>query len=409
MPHQTHVAIIGAGIGGLTAALALLRAGVDVDVFEKASSFGDVGAGLQLSPNGTRCLFHLGLESEVMRLAAQPSGKEIRLWSNGRRWTLFDLGKDAVHRYGFPYLMMHRADLHAVLVKAIEDIRPGTIHLQRRYLAHHEHAHGVTLTLEGGAAMSFDALVAADGVHSACRSSLFGGGAVPWFTGCMAWRGLVPLDALPARFAEPVGTNWVGPGAHVVTYPVRAGRLINFVGVVEREDWRTESWTTRGTTEECLQDFAGWHEDVQQLIRGIEQPYKWALLGRDPMDRWSLGRVTLLGDACHPMLPFLAQGAMMAIEDGVVLARCLAASPHEPAAALLRYEQLRSARTARAVRGSAENARRFHDHTLAQEQGAAEYVDREWTPDKVHARYDWLFSYDALSVAVEPVADAALG
>lgn len=395
------VAIVGAGIGGLTAALALLRAGIDVDVYEQASQFGEVGAGIQLSPNGTRCLFHLGLESAISALAAQPSGKEIRLWSNGRRWKLFDLGAQSLARYGFPYLMMHRADLHAVLVNAVTAIKPGAIHLRTQYKAHAEIEGGVQITFDDREPMRADVLVGADGVHSACRSALFGSG-VPWFTGCMAWRGLVPVEALPSRFAEPVGTNWVGPGAHVITYPVRAGRLVNFVGVVERADWQTESWNVRGTTEECLRDFAGWHADVQHLIRCIPQPYKWALLGREPMERWSKGRVTLLGDACHPTLPFLAQGAMMAIEDGIVLAHCLAAAPEAPALALQRYEGLRSERTARIVRGSAENARRFHNPALAHEQGASEYVEREWTEAKVHSRYDWLFSYDALAVAAEP-------
>src|SRR5690606_4998246 len=157
---------------------------------------------------------------------------------------------------------------------------------------------------------------------SACRAQMFGAG-TPWFTGCMAWRGLVPASDLPEHLAAPMGTNWVGPGAHVITYPVRRGELINFVGVVERGDWTHESWNSQGRIEDCLRDFRGWHEDVQRIVRAIERPYQWALLGREPMPAWSKGRATLLGDACHPTLPFLAQGAMMAIEDGVVLAQCL--------------------------------------------------------------------------------------
>lgn len=400
MAKAITVAVVGAGIGGLTAALALLRAGIDVEVFEQATRFGEVGAGIQMSANGTRCLFDLGLEAPLRAVASVPAGKQIRLWSTGQRWTLFDLGERSVERYGFPYLMLHRADLHGVLVQAVRALKPDAIRLGAKFLGHEEREGRVWLDIEGAAPMGFDALIGADGIHSACRAQMFGAG-TPWFTGCMAWRGLVPAADLPAHLAEPVGTNWVGPGAHVITYPVRRGELINFVGVVERGDWTHESWNSRGRVEDCLRDFQGWHEDVQRIIRAIDQPYQWALLGREPMPVWSKGRATLLGDACHPTLPFLAQGAMMAIEDGVVLAHCLAASPEDLAGALRRYESLRQARTARIVRGSADNARRFHNPELAHAEGAAAYVEREWTPEQVNRRYDWLFSYDATRAAGE--------
>lgn len=392
-----QVAIVGAGIGGLTAALALLQRGIRVRVIEQADRFEDVGAGLQISANGTRLLFSLGLEAPLLARAARPVGKQIRLWNTGQTWKLFDLGAESVRRYGFPYLMMHRADLHAILAEGVARLDPDAIRTGTRYIGHRSDEDSVLVRFDGGHELRCDALIGADGVHSQIRSDLFGSER-PWFTGCMAWRGLVPVDRLPAAFRELVGTNWVGPGAHVITYPVRSGELINFVGVVERDDWRVESWRSRGTVEECAADFPGWHPDVHALIRGTGMPFKWALLGREPMTTWSRGRVTLLGDACHPTLPFLAQGAMMAIEDGIVLARCLESQPHDPGQAFQRYESVRIGRTSLIVVRSAENARRFHNPALAHVDGAADYVNREWTEQKVRQRYDWLFEYDASSV-----------
>jgi salicylate hydroxylase len=215
----------------------------------------------------------------------------------------------------------------------------------------------------------------------------------------MIWRGLIPMERLPEHLRRPVGTNWVGPGGHVVHYPLRGGALMNFAGTAEREDWHVESWTERGTTEEALNDFKGWNEDVLTMIRNIETPFKWALLGREPLERWTIGRVTLLGDAAHPTLPMMAQGANMAIEDGVVLARCLDAYD-DVSAALQAYESARRERTARLVRAANDNASRFHNPALGNAEGAARYVDTEWQEAKVKQRYDWVFEYDPVKVAI---------
>jgi salicylate hydroxylase len=182
----------------------------------------------------------------------------------------------------------------------------------------------------------------------------------------------------------------------VVTYPLRRGEILNFVGVVERDGWQVESWTIKGSRDECLHDLRNWHDDVKTIIRSIDTPFKWALLGREPLDHYAEGRVCVIGDAAHPTLPFLAQGANMALEDAVVLARCLDA--FDVPTALWRYEQARVERTARIVRGSADNTKRFHNPALGDPTGAAAYVDREFTPEKVSQRYDWLYEYDALTV-----------
>jgi salicylate hydroxylase len=241
-------------------------------------------------------------------------------------------------------------------------------------------------------------LIAADGVHSVLREKLLGEDKAQ-FTGLLAWRGLVPIHSISSHLQAQVGTNWVGPGAHVITYPVRGGQLMNVVGIIEKDGWRGESWTEEGTHEELLQDFGHWHEDVGELMRKIEQPFKWALLGRSPQKGWAQGSICLVGDSAHPTLPFLAQGANMAIEDAAVMARCLAAQDSS-AKAFAQFENLRWQRTADIVNRSSDNAKRFHNPQLSDPTKAVDYVSSEWEPEKVRKRYDWMFEYDALKMAL---------
>jgi len=393
-----RVLIAGAGIGGLTAALALLKRDIDVEVYEQASELKEVGAGIQLSANGTRAFYALGLGDELKALSAETASKELHLWNTGETWKIFDLGKVSVERYGYPYFTVYRPDLLAVLAAAVRREKPDAIRLGSKCTGFGQDSTEVRLQLESGEARG-DALVGADGVHSRIRQGLFGQDQ-PQFTGIIVWRGIVPMERLPKHMARMVGHNWVGPGGHVVHYPLRAGKVMNFVGALERSDWQVESWSARGTTEELAADFEGWHEDIQALIRGIPVPYKWALMTRPPMERWTIGRVTLLGDACHSMVPFLAQGAVMAVEDGVVLARALGELDGDIPSRLASYENARRERTRRAVEGSSDNIARFHNRALADPAKAHEYVEREWAGQNVASRYEWLFKYDVTAAGL---------
>jgi salicylate hydroxylase len=415
---MADILIAGAGLGGLTAALALVQRGHNVRVFEQARELREVGAGVQLGANGTRILIALGLEAAMGKIVCAATRKEIRLGTTGQSWPAFDLGETSVERFGAPYWMVHRGDFHRVLLDAVRAADPGAIHPGNGCTGFEQTGDHVTLHLVDGDRVTGDLLIGADGVHSRIRQQLFGPGSgqdgsgqdgsgqdgsghdgSAHFTGIMAWRGLVPMERLPPHQRRLVGANWMGVGGHVVTYPLRRGEILNFVGVVERDDWRVESWNEPGSREECLRDLANWHEDVKTIIRAIDTPYKWALLGREPLDHYARGRVCVMGDAAHPTLPFLAQGANMALEDAVVIARCLDLSG-DPEDALRRYENARLQRTAAIVRGSSDNTKRFHNPAFGNPVEAAAYVEREFRPEKVRQRYDWLYEYDALTVTL---------
>ena len=396
---KPHFLIAGGGIGGMAAALSLLRKGFDVDIYEQAQEYREVGAGIQISPNGNRAADYLGVFSALQAMSCDAAGKEIRLWNSGRTWKLFDLGDEALERYGYPYLTVYRPDLLQVLTDAVRVLKPNALHLHAKVINYTQADGQVALHLESGAKVTGDVLIGADGVHSGIRNILHGESKAE-FSGMMAWRAVIPMERLPAHMTRSVATNWVGPGAHVVCYPVRFGRLMNFVATVSRSDWQIESWMSEGSAQECRKDFEGWHEDIQTMITNAPSLFKWALIVRPPMQSWTIGHATLLGDACHATLPFLAQGAVMSLEDAVVLGRSFEAYGTDPGEALKRYERARIDITRKKVLGATANTERFHNPALATEAGAQAYIDEQWSRAAILERYEWIFNDDVTKSAI---------
>jgi len=399
MADHDKIVIIGGGIGGLAAALSLLQRGLDVEIHEQAPELKEVGAGIQISSNGTRVLYALGLEEPLKRIQVLPSRRVIRHWATGETWNWFDLGAVTRERYGTPHVMLHRGDLHGMLADAVRAVKPDAVKLGRRCASVETLGDHAEVRFEGGETVRAAYVIGADGIHSKVRTALFGADK-PIFTGAVAWRGLVPMEKLPERLRQMQGVNWLGPHGHVLHYPVRRGEIMNFISFVERDDWQIESWVTQGTKDELANDFHGWHSDVHEIVARIETPYKWAMMVRDAMPRWSKGRVTLLGDACHPTLPFLGQGGVMAIEDGYVVAASLAKHFGDPATALARYEEARRERTAAVVRKSHENRRSAFSPALADQSAVGVEVAREWQQERVRERMEWLYAYDATAAVV---------
>jgi salicylate hydroxylase len=399
MRHGTRVIIVGAGIGGVTAALALLRKGFSVEILEKAPQLGEVGAGVQNSPNAVRVLHALGLAEEIEKVCFAPKERELRLWNTGEGPRRPTSNADFIAKYGFSFINMHRADLHSILVAAVKSHAAASIRLAANFVGFEQDANGVTVSLENGERVLGAMLVCADGIHSQARRQLFGPSKAK-FTNGVAWRGLIPIERLPQSMRSRKAETWIGPNGHVTVYPVRRGELINVVAHIDRDDWQVESWIERGETEEFARDFRGWHDEIQTLIRNIDTPYKWALFLHNTLPSWSVGRVTLLGDACHPMLPYLGQGANMAIEDGYVLGRCLDAFADDIPAGLRSYEAARLPRTTRVVNESAANMKRFRTPSFSDPKQARDYVTKAW--DEQMDLRAWIYAYDATTV---PIAD----
>jgi salicylate hydroxylase len=397
MTPPLKIAVIGGGIGGLAAAVGLRQTGFEVDVYEQAPELTEVGGGINMGPNAVRILYRLGLRDGLYREGVCPVGSHQRRWQDGRTLQRAPLNPRCEQLYGAPHVTIHRADLLSVIAAGFPAER---VHLGHRLVGLTVYGDGTEAWFDNGVYIRADVLVGADGIHSAVRTALFGE-EEPQFAGCVAYRGLVPVERIADLGLELGSQSWVGPGGHFVHYFVSRGQLLNFVGWTEHDTWSREDWTDRATIERALTAFAGWHPQVRRIIAAAETCFIWALFDRDPLPRWSLGHATLLGDACHPMYPFMGQGAAQAIEDGSALAACLAAGAGDPSAALIRYERLRLPRVTRLQQMSRANKYRFHMPDGPEQEAR----DAEWAraADRSPEALRWLFAHDPAAIEAAPV------
>ena len=382
-----RVLIVGGGIGGLTVALALSRAGHAVRLYEQAPAFGEIGAGIMLTPNATRVLQHLGLGAPLLADGMRPPASRYRRFDDAALMGNAPLADAMESTYGAPYLHIHRSDLLDALLAAVRAQGGTELHVGRRAAGCVQDGESVTVHFGNGTAAKGDLLVACDGVRSTVRAQLVEHG-TPRFRGQVAWRGLVPARGLPERVTDRASVVWIGEDRHIVQYVLRGGSLVNYVAIALQEEWVEEGWNRPAGLEEVQEVFAGWHQDLQSLLEATPAGalYKWGLFDRDPLRQWVHGRIALLGDAAHPMLPFMAQGSAMAIEDAVILARCLEAFD-DLEVALSRYQAARRERTARVILQSRAQTGLYQRLTGDKKRQRA-------------ASTDWVYGFDATSCAI---------
>jgi salicylate hydroxylase len=391
------VVIAGAGIGGLTAALTIAQRGYRVVLLEQAERLEETGAGIQLSPNASRVLIALGLRERLAPHVAAPEALTVANARTGRVLARAPLGAAAEQRYGAPYWIIHRGDLQSVLLEAVQAHPDIVLRLGIRVDDFATHSNGITVAAHSRHETVEErgvALVGADGLWSRLRGRL-GHGETPRFAGHTAWRALVPAEAVVCELSIPTVNLWFGPGGHVVYYPVKGGRLINVVAIM-RDDWREPGWSVPGERAEILARFRAraWRGPPREILCAADGWLKWALFDAASLSHWGRGPVTLLGDAAHPILPYLAQGAAMAIEDAAELGKCLEGMGQaggDPAGALRLYEQRRLARTAQTQREARRNGAIYHMSAVAgfMRTLAVAAIGGK----RLISRYDWLYGW----------------
>jgi 6-hydroxynicotinate 3-monooxygenase len=374
--RNLSIAVVGAGMGGLAVAGTLRRVGfTNVRVYEQASRFARIGAGIQMMPNSMKVLRGIGVEDRLRRVAFAPYSHLNRKWDTGEVMNELPMPESL---YGAPYLCMHRADLHDALASVVPS---EIVHLNKKLVALAQTGREVTLAFADGARESANLVIAADGVHSTVRDLILGP-EKPLHKGRVAYRAVFPASLMRGKDIGASRTKWWGPDRHIVIYYTKADRSeIYFVtSVPEPAEWMTrESWSAKGDVRQLRAEYEGFHGDVRAVLNACPDCHKWAILEREPLPSWSEGRVVLLGDACHPMTPYMAQGAATSIEDAAILARCLeAARDHDVEAALARYEAHRKPRTSRIQAISSANT--------WMQQGEQDT--------------SWLYGYDAWSVPI---------
>ena len=390
MARNIRVAIIGAGLGGLAAASALRQHGIEAVVYERAAKLGEVGAGIQLGPNAVKVLRALGLEPGITAVASEPVNYVSLAWDDAHLRFREPMRGPYAARFGAPYLMAHRADLHRLLCRLLPQ---NCIFLDA-------HCTGVTsaagvgaANFADGTAVEADVIVGADGINSIVRESLFGLQSVR-YTQQMAWRCIVPIECVPTRvglggtveIGRDENVGWIGPDGHVICYPIRGGAFYNIFAGHVSDKWVEESWAVASSVDELLAGYGGWNPALLEMLSHVTDCYKWGIRDRDPLPRWTRGSVTQLGDAAHPMMPTLAQGAAISLEDGYALARNLARHRDEPIRGLAAYESERRPRASRVVL-----------------QAREQFQNNRKTPAPPPLSRDWIFAHDA-TIDTAPVA-----